>query len=253
MTQNPILKVLSTLGKHQVRYLLMGGQACVWYGAAEFSRDTDVAVLADAENLKRLRTAMKELKADVIAVPPFQVKYLRRGQAVHFRCRHPEAEKMRLDVMAVMRGVDAFEDLWARRTTITRQGIKIELMSWPDLVQAKKTQRDKDWPMIRRLLEVHYSKNQKKPNRPQVDFWLRECRTASILLDLVQRFPKQTKQALPKRPLLSLAVSKDAAGLTAALEQEEKAEREADRVYWAPLRKELEKLRHQRIRKGRRR
>jgi hypothetical protein len=26
---------------HRVRALLMGGQACVFYGAAEFSRDTD--------------------------------------------------------------------------------------------------------------------------------------------------------------------------------------------------------------------
>ncbi len=25
----------------------MGGQACVFYGAAEFSRDTDLAILAD--------------------------------------------------------------------------------------------------------------------------------------------------------------------------------------------------------------
>ena len=45
MTPNPILKVLSTLTAHRVRYLLMGGQACVFYGAAEFSRDTDVVML----------------------------------------------------------------------------------------------------------------------------------------------------------------------------------------------------------------
>jgi hypothetical protein len=32
---------------HRVRALLMGGQACVFYGAAEFSRDTDFAVLAE--------------------------------------------------------------------------------------------------------------------------------------------------------------------------------------------------------------
>ena len=31
--------------------LLMGGQACVLYGAAEFSRDTDLAILASSENL----------------------------------------------------------------------------------------------------------------------------------------------------------------------------------------------------------
>jgi len=29
--------------EHRVRALLMGGQACVFYGAAEFSRDTDFA------------------------------------------------------------------------------------------------------------------------------------------------------------------------------------------------------------------
>jgi|LakMenE18May11ns_1017448.scaffolds.fasta_scaffold9727648_2 hypothetical protein len=44
---NPILKVLSTLSCHIVRHLLIGGQACVLYGAAEFSRDCDVIILAD--------------------------------------------------------------------------------------------------------------------------------------------------------------------------------------------------------------
>jgi hypothetical protein len=38
---------------HRVHALLMGGQACVFYGAAEFSRDTDLAILADAANLVR--------------------------------------------------------------------------------------------------------------------------------------------------------------------------------------------------------
>ena len=32
----------------------MGGQACVFYGAVEFSRDTDLAILAEADNLDRL-------------------------------------------------------------------------------------------------------------------------------------------------------------------------------------------------------
>ncbi|MCY2988105.1 MAG: hypothetical protein NTY19_09620, partial [Planctomycetota bacterium] len=47
MTPNPILKVLSSMKKNGVRCLLMGGQACVIYGAAEFSRDTDLVVLAE--------------------------------------------------------------------------------------------------------------------------------------------------------------------------------------------------------------
>jgi hypothetical protein len=55
---NPIGKVLSTLHSCRVRYLLMGGQACVFYGAAEFSRDTDIVILADPDNLDRLNSAL---------------------------------------------------------------------------------------------------------------------------------------------------------------------------------------------------
>src|ERR1700757_3410913 len=42
LIRNPIRKVLSSMQAHRVRALLMGGQACVFYGAAEFSRDTDL-------------------------------------------------------------------------------------------------------------------------------------------------------------------------------------------------------------------
>ncbi len=115
---------------HRVRALLMDAQACVFYGAAEFSRDTDFAILADAENLARLRKAFAELRAGPIAVPPLELKYLKRGHAIHFRCLHPEALRMRVDVMSRMRGVDAFAKLWRRRTTIALpDGTKCDLLS----------------------------------------------------------------------------------------------------------------------------
>ena len=136
----------------------MGGQACVLYGAAEFSRDTDFAVLAHSENLARLRNALDDLRATVVAVPPFEAKYLRKGHAIHFRCQHPEAEGLRVDVMSRMRGVDPIPKLWQRRTVMELpDGTKCDLLSLPDLVQAKKTQRDKDWPMIRPLVRGLFS------------------------------------------------------------------------------------------------
>lgn len=245
MTPNPILKVLSTLGSHHVRYLLMGGQACVFYGAAEFSRDTDIAVLAEPENLGRLSAALDELQADCIAVPPFDADFLARGHAVHFRCRHPDARGMRIDVMSVMRDVAPFDELWRRRTTMEEQsGTRIEIMSLPDLVQAKKTQRDKDWPMIRRLVEAHFVQYHEDPTPEQIQFWLQECRTTAILFELAQQYPDPLAIAAKQRPLLSLIQAGDEAALQGALEMEEKQEREADRAYWIPLRAELEELRH---------
>lgn len=98
---------------HSVRALLMGGPACVSYGAAEFSRGLDLAIGASLGNIAALRKTMVDLHAEVIAVPPFDLKYLRKGHAVHFRCHHPEVEGVRVDVMSRMRGVDSFERLWS--------------------------------------------------------------------------------------------------------------------------------------------
>jgi hypothetical protein len=46
------------------------------------------------------------------------------------------------------------------------------------------------------------------------------------------------------RKLLAHAASGDRDRLEAALEEEEKRERENDRKYWRPLKQELERIRH---------
>ena len=230
---------------HRVRALLMGGQACVFYGAAEFSRDTDFAILADAANLARLRKALADLRAEPIAVPPFELNYLRRGHALHFRCQHPEALRLRVDVMSKMRGVDSFAKLWERRTTLELPGgTKCDLLSLPDLVQAKKTQRDKDWPMIRRLVEAHYFSHHARPNAAQLKFWLLELRTPQLLQEVAHNHTRLARRLAARRPLLVPAVSGGLALLEHALLAEENHIRAEDKTYWSPLLKELENLRH---------
>jgi len=241
---NPIRKVLSSIRKHRVRALLMGGQACVFYGAAEFSRDTDLAILADDQNLSRLKAAFDALQAELIAVPNFDPTHLHTGHSIHFRCHHPEALRMRVDIMSKMRGVDPFPDLWERRTTLqTPDGTICDLMSLPDLVIAKKTQRDKDWPMIRRLVEAHYFENETAPNSDQIDFWFRELRTPGLLIDSARAWPEAATPASQTRPLVAFAISGDEASLTTAIDEEEQKERLKDKDYWLPLKRELEKMR----------
>jgi len=216
---------------------LRGGQACVLYGAAEFSRDTDFAILASSENLARLLAALEDLEAEVIAVPPFEAKYLRKGHAIHFRCRHPECAGMRIDVMTKMRGVAPFSALWARRTSMRlKSGFACELMSLFDLVHAKKTRRDKDWPMIRRLTEVHYFANREHPTPQQVIFWLQELRTPELLIELVATRKLPARLTLD-RPLLKLAQQGKEMDLFL---RKSGWKREADRQYWTPLKAELE-------------
>lgn len=245
MSPSPIPKVLGTMRQHGVEALLMGGQACVLYGAAEFSRDADFAILASPENLGRLQRALQDLQAEVIAVPPFDVQYLERGHAIHFRCQHPEAKGFRVDVMARMRGVDPFHALWSRRTTWELpEGSRIDSLSLLDLVASKKTQRDKDWPMLRRLVEVSYDQGFSSPTPEQVEFWLRELRTPELLVDCIRWFPEDARRVADERAAVQAAISRDLDAVRANLAEEESRERALDRAYWEPLRAELERLRH---------
>lgn len=234
---------------HRVRALLMGGQACVSYGAAEFSRDVDLAIVASSRNLSALRAAMDDLLAEVIAVPAFELKYLRKGHAVHFRCHDREAEGLRVDVMSRMRGVDPFARLWSRRTVaVVEDGMTFDLLSLPDLVRAKKTQRDKDWPMIRRLVEADYFERRENPSAADVRFWLRELRTPELLLSLAAEYTEACRKLVAERPLLGSAARADRSAVVASLAAEEQLEREEDRQYWEPLRRELEALRRDKAR-----
>ncbi len=75
--------------------------------------------------------------------------------------------------MSVLHGCDPFPNLWHRRTKVLLPGVgPIAVLSLPDLVQAKKTQRDKDWPMVRRLIEADYHRRGRRPPRSQIEFWL---------------------------------------------------------------------------------
>jgi hypothetical protein len=240
LTPSPIGKVLSTFRKHRVRALLMGGQACILYGAAEFSRDVDVAVDADDRNLNRLRRALAELQADPIFVPPLGSDVLLRGHACHFRVQIPQARGIRIDVMSVMNGCDAFLDLWKRRRRlrIPKVGL-VNLLGLSDLVRAKKTQRDKDWPMVRRLVEADFDKNSKNPTEEQILFWLQEARNPHLLVELCRRFSRRARQVAKERPAVRYALLEDMARAEKALRQEEEAFRSADRLYWQPLRAQL--------------
>jgi hypothetical protein len=249
---SPIRKALSTIRRHRVAHLLMGGQACVLYGAAEFSRDLDLALLPDPDNLDRLEAALAELEAEVIAVPPLTLKHLADGLAVHFRCRQQEVAGLRIDIMTHMRGVATFPELWARRTTFAFEDETLEVMALPDLVAAKKTQRDKDWPMIRRLVDVNYLTHRSEPTPEQIIFWLRELRDPELLVEVARTHAEVVAEVARKRPLLKLATTGNLANgaLGRALRDEEEEERRLDAAYWRPLRERLASLRRSGRRPG---
>jgi hypothetical protein len=228
----------------------MGGQACVFYGAAEFSRDLDLLVLIEPQQLERLRAGLGDLGAEPIAVPAFLPEHLLRGHAVHFRCTRPDVSGLRIDLMSKLRRVPSFEELWERRTTFEVAGEHIDVLSVADLVRAKKTQRDKDWPMIRRLMEQDYFTRSRNPAPERVEFWLRELRSPELLIEVSRQNPDAARREAIARPAVGAALDGDAIAAAKILDDEERAERLSDQEYWAPLKRELEQLRRSRHKSG---
>jgi hypothetical protein len=240
----PIRQVLSTFQANGVQTLLMGGQACVFYGAAQVSKDVDVVLLAEAGNFARLQRAFDALSARRIAVPRFDPDLLARGHAVHFRCAAPGVEELRVDVMTRLRGLPEYSVLWERRTVFADPGgVIFNLLSVPDLVAAKKTQRSKDWPVIELLVTSHYREHGAAPSLAWIQFWLGEARTPELLVELCRRFPDEARRSTGARPLLAHAITGDLAALRPALDAEVRAEQDKDRAYWEPLKRELESFR----------
>jgi hypothetical protein len=248
MTLSSIPKVLSTFSKHKSKALLIGGQACILYGAAEFSRDIDFAVMVSPENLNDLQKILEELDAERIFYPALSEEVLLKGHACHFRCNGVNVKGLRIDVIGSMRGVDPFHELWLRRREIDLPGIgQVPVIGLADLVKSKKTQRDKDWPMIRKLIEADIYNAPDDPADNVIQFWFAECRTPDLLVLLASKYPEIAEVMLKKRPLISSALSGNYEEIIKLLRDEEDLEREADRQYWTPLKKQLEEWR---LRKG---
>lgn len=251
MIPSPIRSALSTLQSHGVPCLLMGGQACVLYGAAEFSRDLDLVITARPQTLSRLETALAELQAERIAVPPLQLELLERGHAVHFRCHRADVTGLRIDLLTRPPRIMDLPGLWARSVSMPLpDGESVPVAALEDLVATKKTQRDKDWAMIGSLIDADTIRYQRQATPDRIAFWLRESRNADQLLLLAATVPDLAAAATPIRPLLAAAIHGDRDAVELELAHEQIRGKAADRAYWAPLLAELEQMRWAERREG---
>lgn len=51
--------LLSALGRHHVRYLIVGGWAVVYHAEPRYTKDLDIFVDADVANCRRLQRALE--------------------------------------------------------------------------------------------------------------------------------------------------------------------------------------------------
>ena len=134
----------------------MASERCSWAARRACStaprslvKTQTFVLLANPENLARLRAALAELQGKQRYVPGLELDALQRGHGVQFECGVSGAGGIRLDIMSTLRRVDPFSQLWGQRTTFQdHRGNTYDALGLEDLVKAKKTRRPKDRPMV---------------------------------------------------------------------------------------------------------
>lgn len=240
-------KTLSTVfkvaEKSKLQCLLIGGQACVIYGGKISSIDIDITILCSEENVENLKQALAELRAKPYrASPPLSAEVLKRGHSLHFMCPMDGAST-RLDVLGKMPRVEDFPALWGRRFTYhTKQGVDVFVLSLEDLVQTKKTGRDKDFLDLNALLKAHHANHLLKPSKENIEFWLRESRDAGMLLMLAKKHKQEAKKLSSVRKAIKYALSGKSDELKRELFEEGLQIEKAHKAFREPLNKEAKRL-----------
>jgi predicted nucleotidyltransferase len=149
--------MLDVLGRHGVRYVLIGGLAAAIHGSPYVTVDVDVTPAADTENLDRLSDALRELKAKVRAegeTVPFDHDGESLGRNAIWNLTTVFGD---LDLTLVPAGTSGFDDLTRDAVDLEVMGVVVRVASLADVVRSKAAAgRPKDaaqLPLLRRLLE----------------------------------------------------------------------------------------------------
>ena len=137
-----------TLNRHEVRYVVIGGLAGEFLGAAIGTNDIDICYERTPANVDRLAGALKDLHA-VLRVAgvtedlPFNLdgRTLAAGDSFTFR-----SDAGDLDVLGTPSGTGGFRDLDADATTYDLgEGLLVRVVSLDDLIRMKEAaSRPKD-------------------------------------------------------------------------------------------------------------
>lgn len=238
--------VLAAFNKHGVQYIVIGGQAVIAYGAAQFTRDADFWVNPTKTNLVRLRRALKELKTTLRFLPPLRLSYLKKGHGIHFRFKYEDREFL-IDILGKAPRVSSFTIALKEAERIDWRGLPVPVLDIRRLVATKKTDRERDYPAIQSLAEIIFEQAKRdKAIREAAMLWLIEESRTPRHLQIISREWRGGKQASLRsgRPAAILAAQgRRLSDIQEALDLEKDELKKANREYWRPLVTELRRLR----------
>jgi len=126
---NLLKDVFSSLQRHKVRYIVIGGIAAVLHGVPRATFDLDILIEAKPENVKNLLKAFLDARLGTAALTT--PEELLSQEITIFK------DRVRIDVQTSTPGLK-FEEAWERRETMEYQKQKFYVVSREDLISSKR-------------------------------------------------------------------------------------------------------------------
>lgn len=157
-----IQTLLRLFHRHEVRYLVVGGEAVVHYGYPRFTGDIDLFYDRSAANTARLFAALREFWSGEVPAVGEADELTEKGIVLQFG-RPPN----RVDLLSTLGSV-RFAAAWRRRNLETlrlgRAKIPLPMISLRDLLQSKRDAgRHKDLDDVAVLSAIASKPRRRKP------------------------------------------------------------------------------------------
>ncbi len=121
-----------------MRFVVVGGLALGAWGVVRGTKDVDIVVASDAENLERLAAVAEAIHGHVHAGESFLSRQLSiAGQLASGEQVAIETDLGRLDIVQGLDGVPTYDELHARSTEAEILGIEVAVCSIEDLKAMK--------------------------------------------------------------------------------------------------------------------
>jgi predicted nucleotidyltransferase len=128
-------RVCRLLNDAGARYLLVGGQAVLLHGVVRATRDIDIFVPRELENLERVLDALGEL--------PYRIARELDAREVLQKPITIIGDDPRVDILTFAQGL-SFDEAYERRCEIDVDGVRLPYMGLDDLLRMKDTSRLRD-------------------------------------------------------------------------------------------------------------
>lgn len=153
--RSPLLRILDVLWKHDVKFVLIGGQAEAIMGSPRVTYDVDVCYARSPDNLVALANALRELGVTLRGAPadlPFRIDPATLQAGCNFTFDTPMVP---FDILGEVEPIGGYEALLASSERVVIEERVLHHIALEDLIRVKQhIKRPKDGESLMQLLAI---------------------------------------------------------------------------------------------------